>query len=204
MIDKYDITPGESTDLYETSVPSSSIVNELADFISSGVLYQGPFHIDIEGSDYLTQMEDILDTAHSYGVGFQLFELGAGLERLNFRISELSSALWEIRDYLKKEIIEEIQSRPLVSSFIINDLGSDHYEVLMPIPVIIEEGDEEAIVRWPDLDAFGRGDTLGEALIQLKKDIISLYADLEGGDLGELGPPALRMRNTLKRYIREI
>ena len=55
-----------------------------------------------------------------------------------------------------------------------------------PISVLVEEDEEQVIAYAPDLEIFGEGDDLGEALEDLRESIIELYHDL-AGHVGRLG-----------------
>ena len=112
----------------------------------------------------------------------------------------------EIRQLLEevKELRTELSGRPLVSTILLSSLSDVRVTVANPISVIVEECDQECLARWPEVDAYGIGSTLSEAIHHLKDDIVELYYDLANRDEGVLGDIADETLRTLRSYIREM
>ncbi len=100
-----------------------------------------------------------------------------------------------------KELRLELQSRPLVSSMLLSDLNNKRFSVRSPISIILEEYDEEGLARWPEVNAYGLGPTLHEAILDLKQNIVNLFLDLLDRDQESLGELAVETLDTLKVYI---
>ena len=102
-----------------------------------------------------------------------------------------------------KALREEFANRPLVSSVLLNDLSNEKLSLINPVSVVLEETDEECLARWPEVNAFGIGTTLSEAIHNLKENISDLYLDLSARDRGGLGEIALDTLSVLNAYITE-
>ena len=112
----------------------------------------------------------------------------------------------EIRELLEevKELRTELSGRPLVSTILLSNLSDVRVTVVNPISVIVEEYDEECLARWPEVNAYGIGSTLSEAIHYLKDNIVELYYDLANRDEEILGDIADETLRTLRSYIREM
>lgn len=115
-----------------------------------------------------------------------LFSLREQIETLREQVATLTSAL---------------QDRPLVSSSQLFDLGDDRLRVQVPIPIILQETDTEALARWPEVRTSGTGPTLSEAIVDLKADIADLYLDMSGRDPVSLGLIARDILRLLQLHI---
>jgi len=101
-----------------------------------------------------------------------------------------------------KTLRNELTNRPLVSSILLNDLSTDQLGLLIPISAIIEESPDECLARWPEVNAFGIGATLNEAIYNLKENISDIYLDLKSREPSSLGVIAEDMLRILMIYIR--
>jgi hypothetical protein len=61
----------------------------------------------------------------------------------------------------------------------IRSLHDEHLEIDSPIAVLVEEDEEQTIAYAPDIDVYGFGDDLVDALEDLRMSIVDLYYDLE-------------------------
>ena len=134
-----------------------------------------------------------LRTSTAYYPPVRITDLENQVRILTFRVGDL------VR--LVKEMHVEIFDKPNFTSLTISDLGSNLLKVAIPISVIIEETDEEALARWPEVNAYGLGATLHEALEYLKTDIQDLYTDINSRDPNTLGDVAIKTKNILDKYI---
>jgi hypothetical protein len=117
-------------------------------------------------------------------------------------IMQISTALNQLTDEIKL-LKEEFRARPNVSSSLLNDLNDNKYIVKKPIPIIIEETEEECLARWPEINAFGVGSTISEAILNLKENIIDIYNDFLMRKKSTLGILALNVLEIMKIYIRK-
>jgi len=51
-------------------------------------------------------------------------------------------------------------------------------KVLQPIPIVIEELEEEVVASFPEIETYATGVNEAEAINNLKKSITELYRDL--------------------------
>lgn len=109
---------------------------------------------------------------------------------------EVQTLLTEVRS-----LREELVNRPLVSSILLNNLSNNELTIISPISVIIEETNEECLARWLEVNAFGIGTTLSEAIHNLKDNISDLYLDLTRRDQESLGEIALETLGILTSHI---
>ena len=112
----------------------------------------------------------------------------------------LAKRLKELMDEIRRLQVELAQ-RPLVSSTLLHDLGDERVSVKAPISVVLEEADEEALARWPETRSHGIGNTLAEAISELKKDIVELFFDLSTRDPETLGEVAIDTLGVLRVHI---
>ncbi len=89
----------------------------------------------------------------------------------------------------------------LVASLVIRDLSDERIVVRNPISIIVEEDDDDAWARWPEVNACGTGTGLYDAILDLKQDIVKRFLDLSERDEGELGELDVEMLSTLRAYI---
>jgi hypothetical protein len=121
----------------------------------------------------------------------------------NFQIAiQLSNELRALLEEVK-ELRSELRSRPQTSSILLINLSNSRLTVHHPISVILEESDDGCLARWPEVNAYGLGPTLPEAIVDLKQNIVNLFVDLSARDEGSLGELAIDTLNTLMAYIWE-
>lgn len=125
------------------------------------------------------------------------FGVETNIYSIVFQLSaDIKQLLEEIR-LLKEQLLD----RPLVSSLSLGNLNNDRIELLKPISIILEETDEECLARWPEVNGFGIGSTISEAIRVLKKNICEIYFDITSRDKATLGELALETLSTLDEYI---
>ena len=100
-----------------------------------------------------------------------------------------------------RELTEALDSKPNVYSMVIHEIGTVDLRVVTPFSVVVEETDDETIARWPEIRVYGVGDTLGQALVQLKAEIAALHTDLSKRDPNSLGKLARKTLQTLNLHI---
>jgi len=115
-------------------------------------------------------------------------------------VFQLSSDIEQLSEEIRL-LKEQLLNRPLVSSVTLNDLNNDSIEPVKPISIILEETDEECLARWPEVNGFGIGSTISEAISNLKKNICELYFDITSRDKAILGELALETLRILEVHI---
>jgi hypothetical protein len=116
-------------------------------------------------------------------------------------VFQLSADIKQLSEEIRL-LKEQLVDRPLVSSVTLSNLNNDSFEIIKPISIILEETDEESLARWPEVNGFGIGSTVYEAISDLKKNICELYSDINSHDQATLGELALETLRTLDIHIR--
>jgi hypothetical protein len=75
-----------------------------------------------------------------------------------------------------------LSERPVTSSSWIIDLDSEDYSLRYPIPIVMEDWQDEVVASFVETELFGSGTTPSEALTELKRRIVALYEELAGAD----------------------
>ena len=119
-------------------------------------------------------------------IGERLAALQADIKRMQEAIASLTA---------------ELASRPVVSSALLHDLGDAAYKLVAPIQVSIETYEDEVLATFPEIEAFGSGDTAAEAIIGLKNEVVSLFEELFESDWEELGRVPQGWRRVLESLI---
>ena len=109
----------------------------------------------------------------------------------------------ELLEHKVEELASELKSRPVVSSATLLDLGEEGIVLRQPIQVVIERYEEEVTASWPEVEAFGSGDSVSEAILALKRDIVTLHKDLQSTPDNELGALSLGWKRTLQMVVAE-
>ena len=94
------------------------------------------------------------------------------------------------------------QRSPLLKPITLDTLRDGRLRVVEPIEAIpmLEAG--EHVLEAPELNEFGFGDTLSEALADLQAAIVELYFTLEE-DQDRLGPDLSSVWDVLSRKVRK-
>jgi len=117
------------------------------------------------------------------------------VSRLTSRMADVAAEVESLR--------LAIEHQPCIYPIEITDLGSDAYNLVRPLPIIIEEyrEDDVVIARWPEVEVFGEGHNPSTAIQELKNAILDLYDELVDGDLSLLGDLPLAWRRILCKTI---
>ncbi len=134
----------------------------------------------------------------------------AASRRSELKLREQINALSSLVVSLQKEIAacrekieslcSQIEEKPSSSNTFIFDIGKG-FEVIHPIPVVIEKFDDEVTVRFSDANVCGFGNTESEALLDFKNNIVNLFNDLSGTPTEKLGRLPLGWFQTLKKVM---
>ena len=124
-------------------------------------------------------------------------------------INVIKDDLKSIREYVSSQkenidrLCEELEDRPIIKHTQLFDIDKELY-VIQPIPVVIEEYENEVIASFPEIEVFGVGANEPEALISLKSEIKDLYYDLIESPKETLGKLPLSWYRVLERIITKI
>lgn len=80
-----------------------------------------------------------------------------------------------------EKVLDKIEKR---KSFFINTLHNSSLELIIPIPIVLDNDSYQFIAYSSDLDVFGCGETEYEAIEDLRQSIVDLYFDLKEEKLG--------------------
>lgn len=135
-------------------------------------------------------------------------ELSEVRGQVNGLISEVESVRSELRAC--KEGIEAILSgldglreKPVTKQVELLDID-ESLEVISPIPIVIEEYNDEVIAAFPEIEAFGAGLCEAEAIVNLKEKIREIFFELEEANDDELGKLPLSWKRVLLKVVKKI
>jgi len=119
----------------------------------------------------------------------------ATLDRI---VLDLQATTQAVRDLLTR--VRAGYPKPIM----LENLRDARYEVIRPIPVVLEEDDGQYCATWYDADMFGYGDTEQEGLEDLCEGIAGLWEVLKREAAGQsLGGDLAQQWVFLQRSIRE-
>lgn len=131
------------------------------------------------------------------------------LTELRTKVDDLSSSFDSLeREVLScKECINELYSefteRPIVKETRLFDIDED-LEVLEPIPIVIEESDDEVIASFPEVEVFAVGSGEAEAINNLKGEVSRLYYELIDTPDEQLGKVPQSWKRVLGKVVRRV
>jgi len=129
----------------------------------------------------------------TYDVKEQVANISNQLDALSVDISSMKSDLDRCNRNIT-ELHKKLEARPIVKQTNITEIG-DGFQVKMPIPVTIEEYDDEVTASVSEIELFAAGSNEAEAILRLKREIINLYEELSK-------TPKIKLGNLLIRYLR--
>jgi hypothetical protein len=124
-------------------------------------------------------------------------EQSAAQETLVIVEREIAAQVNAALPALRQEVRELLDARSAPVSTYLSDLASDRYGLTNPVAVIIEHYEDEVTARWPEVEAFGAGDTESLAIAALRHDIVDLYLDLKETPNTRLGRNARAIKRVL-------
>ena len=118
------------------------------------------------------------------------------LNRLDALVRDVASVKSELNKCKRSitELHKKLEARPIVKQTNITEIGKG-FRVKIPIPVTIEEYDDEVTASISEIELFASGATEAEAILRLKKEVVSFYEELSKTPKRELG-------NLLTRHLR--
>ena len=76
------------------------------------------------------------------------------------------------------------------------------FDVLRPIPIVVEESAEDAAARWVEAALYGVGRNEGEAIESVREVIAEVWHDLESAPDSTLTRHTRTMRAVLRCYLK--
>jgi len=131
------------------------------------------------------------------------------LSEVKRQVDDLTSQVESVKSDLKQckegisTILDELRERPITKQTELFEID-ETLEVIRPIPVVIEEYDDEVIATFPEIETFGAGLCEAEAIINLKKEIRKIFFELEGFSDNELGKLPLSWKRVLLKVVKKI
>lgn len=120
------------------------------------------------------------------------------------RLSHEISAVWSLLNTIRQDqeaLAQELSQRPVLTQATLYDLDDGVHQLIMPVNIVLEIYQDETLARFPEVEAYGSGTTEGEAITQLKREIVCLFEELESVEFDELGRVPQGWRRTLERLI---
>lgn len=132
----------------------------------------------------------------------ELTELRTKVDDLSSRFDSLEREVLSCKECIN-ELYSEFTERPIVKETRLFDIDED-LEVLEPIPIVIEESDDEVIASFPEAEVFGVGSGESEAINNLKKEVSKLYYELIDTPDEQLGKVPQSWKRVLSKVVRRV
>lgn len=201
---KHILTKGLETEPKEERIPFVDVLDSLPSFwgttTTSGIMKRFP---DIQNTlvDKWTKVasENIIRS----------LEHGEELADLKNKVEELSSGLVSLKDEVLscKECIDRLYSdftdRPIVKETRLFDIADD-LEIIEPIPIVIEQTEDECIASFPEVEIFAVGAGEAEAITKLKIETRALYYELLNTPDEQLGRVPQSWKRILGKVIKSV
>jgi len=126
------------------------------------------------------------------------------LQELKNTVQELSSCLGQLQNEVAscKDCISRIADRPTIKNTELYDIG-EGFDVVRPIPIVLEETEDETIANFPEVEVYAVGSGEAEAIGNLKKSIAELYLELDQTSEQQLGKVPQGWKRVLDKVIRQ-
>lgn len=150
--------------------------------------------------------EDYWPVGH---MGTTFVDISDELSEVKNRVDSLSEDIGNLKNEVLscKECVnrlsEELSERPIIKETLLLDIDED-IEVLQPIPIVIEETEEEVVASFAEVEAFATGSCEAEAINNIKFEIKNLFLDLEESTKEELGQLPKSWKRTLEKVVRKV
>lgn len=135
-------------------------------------------------------------------VSDELADVRGLVDDLSYGIESLKTELLSCKECINR-VSEELSERPIVKETWLLDIDED-IEVLQPIPVVIEEYNDEVIATFPEIEVFGVGSGEAEAIRNLKEEIRKILFELENISDDKLGKLPLSWKRVLLKVVKNI
>lgn len=135
--------------------------------------------------------------------------VGDELAQLKDWVGSLASDVESVKLALKKceeginTILDELREKPIIKQTELLEID-ETLEVIKPIPVVIEEYNDEVVAAFPEIEAFGVGSGEAEAIRNLKEEIRRIFFELETISEDELGKLPISWKRVLLKVVKNI
>ena len=124
------------------------------------------------------------------------------MELAELSLEKLEEEIKEVKEFLVSELSPQVDKLARRRPLLLYSLRHPQLKLSSPIAVSLEDDGVQIIASAYDLDAFGYGETEGEALDDLRRTITDLYFTLKD-DARALGPMPRRVWEYLSDIIEE-
>jgi len=132
----------------------------------------------------------------------ELADVKKQVDDLSYQVESVVSELKQCKEGIST-ILNELRGRPITKQTELFEID-ETLELIRPIPVVIEEYDDEVIATFPEIEAVGAGLCESEAIINLKKEIRKIFFELEGVSDNKLGRLPLGWKRVLLKVVKKI
>jgi len=132
----------------------------------------------------------------------ELSDVKKQVDDLGLQVESVASVLKQCKEGIST-ILNELRGRPITKQTELFEID-ETLELIRPIPVVIEEYDDEVIAKFPEIEAVGAGSCESEAIINLKKEIRKIFFELEGVSDNKLGRLPLGWKRVLLKVVKKI
>lgn len=191
---------------YLTSRGLSSSVQPMSDKVKGIGIFSETEPLEWGGWDLLPV--DVSESEVRKGLKFvdelELPEIKGQVDELVSAVEYVKSDLQKCKKGISKILneLKELKEKPVIKQTELLDID-DGLEVIRPIPVVIEEYDDEVIASFPEIEAFGAGVCEAEAIIDLKNEIRKIFFELEEVGEKELGKLPQSWKRVLLKVVKK-
>jgi len=170
--------------------------------VDFSILMESPYSNLGEQKPFFVHKKGIYGIEEEYAGWTPFIESHATISRpsLEIEFEEKIDLLLETMN----ELLNSLREKPISNNTFLRDLNSNKYTLKEKIEIIIEEYPNETIAKWPELEVFGQGASLSEAILDLKREIADIYEDLSNTGEKELGKIPRMWLRILKKLIMKI
>jgi hypothetical protein len=135
----------------------------------------------------------------------ELSEVKDQVDDLSSQVESVASELQQCKEDISAVLdkLNELGEKPITKQTELFEVDAT-LEVTRPIPVVIEEYDDEVIASFPEIEAFGAGLCEAEAIIDLKNEIRKMFFELEEISDEKLGKLPLSWKRVLSKVVKRV
>lgn len=132
----------------------------------------------------------------------ELSDVKRQIDDLDSKVESIKSELQRCEEGIDA-ILDELREKPIIKQTELFEID-ETLEVIKPIPVVIEEYNDEVIATFPEIEVFGVGSGEAEAIRNLKQEIRKVFFELENIDDDELGKLPITWKRVLLKVVKNI
>lgn len=135
----------------------------------------------------------------------ELSEVRRQIDGLASEVESVKSELKDCKEGIRTVVneLEELKEKPITKQTELFEIDGA-LELIRPIPVVIEEYEDEVVATFPEIEAFGVGLCEADAIVNLKGEITKIFFELEGISDDKLGRLPLSWKRALLKVVKEI